>query len=161
LSAPTYRVRFEGRPDLGLDSYEASHALSVGDVLHDVREGIDEPTLAWGVTAVVPGRQSQPDTLVVDLMPWRVVTISAAGGRHARKRGGRIYVWAKGGSALGVLRASTADPGIEEQLERRRVAGVDVFLAESAALPEIRVCLALTRRKLIARDRRDFIPVGW
>lgn len=148
-----YRVRFIERPELNNNQFESGKVYTAGDVLEGLRDGLAEPTHAWAVIAIVPGRDGRPDTLVCDIVDRRDVKVSDAAATFARDRGGRIYVWAESfGSDGGWLQASTADPGQKREYERREISGIEVLVASDVAVPEIKVRLSVTRRTLVAES---------
>ncbi len=145
-----YRLRFAGRPDLDRE-FESSRELRAGELLADVTDGLDSPDLAWVVTAVIPGRQGLPDTVVCDVTAQQpVVRLSSGAARFVKLRGRRVFVWAEAaGRAVARLRVSTDDPG-EGPYESRRVAGVEVLLATDLQIALVQIRLSVFRRGLVA-----------
>lgn len=145
-----YRLRFVDRPDLSNDDFESGRVYRAGDTL-ELRDGLERATDAWAITAVVPGREGLPDTLVCDLVSRQAVTVSAGAAAFATERGGRIYIW---GDPLGAtaawLRASTDDPGGGRRYEARKVGDVEVFVATDVTPLELKVRLSLSRGRLVA-----------
>jgi hypothetical protein len=155
-----YRVRFAERPDLATKELESRSPLRVGDVL-ELRDGIDEPSHAWAVSAVVPGRSGLPDTLVCDFVSRRIVNVSDGAARFAKERGGRIYVWAEPvGSSAAWLQASTDEPAGSREYDRFTSADVDVFVARDVAPPELKVRRGALRRDLVAEWPGGSVPGG-
>jgi hypothetical protein len=141
-------VRFIDRADLNRDDFDSATGYQPGDLL-ELRAGLTDPTQAWAISAVVPGREGLPDTLVCDAAWRQEVTVSDAAAAFAKERGGRIYVWAEPlGSTASWLRTSTDDPGGDREYERRDVCDVEVFIAKDVTPPEIKVRLSVSRQSL-------------